>query len=84
MIGDPYADHVTVIPAEYLSDGGPPSCLAHRGATRLRQRGQPARLPARILFAYFGTGKVTTLRLPSPSTALTPKRKLSLVIPFTV
>ena len=33
---------------------------------------------------YFGTGNVTTLRLPSLSTARTPKRKLSFVIPFTV
>ena len=36
-------------------------------------------------FAYVvGCGKLTGLRLPSPSTARTPKRNLSYEIPFTL
>src|SRR5262249_27687734 len=45
---------------------------------------QPGRAARDGLGFYFGTGKLTTLSLPSRSIARTPKRKLSLVIPWTV
>src|SRR5262249_17307345 len=52
--------------------------LRGRGGPRNRgHRGRPGD-------CYSGAGKLTTLRLPLLSTALTPKRKLSLLIPFRV
>ena len=71
----------------------PPACKAGALPAELTAPGpqlsgagtDPRARPSDVnLFAYFGTGKLTTLSFPWRSIARTPKRKLSLVIPLTV